>query len=70
MSTVAEQSVHDDRGLRVHDPDRPYDEAAPFIGDLIEAMTSQIPAEEIARLPEDGADNHDHHIYGASRRVP
>ena len=36
-------------------------------GDLmkkIQALAEQIPPEELAKLPRDGAHNHDHYLYG------
>ncbi|CAN5269303.1 hypothetical protein BH09SUM1_BH09SUM1_05000 [soil metagenome] len=36
--------------------------------DYIQFLVSQIPEEELAKLPIDGADNHDHYIYGTPKR--
>lgn len=38
--------------------------------DLIEAIWSAIPDEEFAKLPEDGAEQHDHYVYGSPKRDP
>jgi Arc/MetJ-type ribon-helix-helix transcriptional regulator len=33
-------------------------------------ITASIPGEEWAKLPADGAEQHDHYIYGAPKRPP
>jgi hypothetical protein len=38
------------------------------IGDIFEELSSQIPLEEWAQLPQDGADQHDHYLYGSPKR--
>lgn len=38
------------------------------IGEIFEGLSSQIPLEEWAELPRDGAEQHDHYLYGSSKR--
>jgi Tfp pilus assembly protein PilN len=38
------------------------------IGDIFEELSSQIPLEEWAQLPQDGAGQHDHYLYGSPKR--
>ena len=38
------------------------------IGVIFEELSSQIPFEEWAELPRDGAEQHDHYLYGAPKR--
>jgi Arc/MetJ-type ribon-helix-helix transcriptional regulator len=40
------------------------------IWEEFEEITSSIPAEEWAKLPADGAEQHDHYIYGSPKRRP
>lgn len=35
---------------------------------ILEGMERDIPAEEWAKLPVDGAENHDHYLYGSPRK--
>jgi hypothetical protein len=35
---------------------------------MIDRITADMTAEEIAQLPTDGADQHDHYIYGIPKR--
>jgi len=37
-------------------------------GEIAEEFFRDIPEEEIARLPVDGAAQHDHYIYGLPKR--
>jgi len=48
-------------------------EAAPThkpIWEEFEEIAASIPNEEWAKLPVDGADQHDHYIYGTPKRPP
>lgn len=36
--------------------------------DLAEKFIQDLPEEEIAKLPTDGAEQHDHYIYGTPKR--
>ncbi len=38
------------------------------IWEVITEISSQIPEEEWAKLPSDGSSNHDHYLYGASKK--
>jgi Tfp pilus assembly protein PilN len=38
------------------------------IGEIFEELSSQIPFEEWAELPRDGAEQHDHYLYGSPKR--
>jgi hypothetical protein len=36
--------------------------------DLAQRASAQIPAEELNKIPRDGAAQHDHYLYGAPKR--
>jgi Tfp pilus assembly protein PilN len=38
------------------------------ISEIFEELSSQIPIEEWAELPQDGAEQHDHYLYGSPKR--
>ncbi|MGB7207888.1 MAG: hypothetical protein WBD27_04440 [Pyrinomonadaceae bacterium] len=38
------------------------------ISAIFEELSNQIPLEEWQELPIDGAENHDHYLYGAPRK--
>jgi Tfp pilus assembly protein PilN len=38
------------------------------ISEIFEDLSSQIPLEEWAELPRDGAAQHDHYLYGSPKR--
>jgi hypothetical protein len=38
------------------------------LSERLAALAEQIPEEDRAGLPEDGADQHDHYIYGTPKR--
>jgi Arc/MetJ-type ribon-helix-helix transcriptional regulator len=40
------------------------------IWEVFEEITASIPEEEWAKLPTDGAEQHDHYIYGTPKRLP
>jgi hypothetical protein len=40
------------------------------MGELAAELFGEIPDEELARLPVDGAAEHDHYIYGLPKRFP
>ena len=48
-------------------PDEPKGESRP-IWDVILDNMKDVPAEEFARLPKDGASQHDHYLYGHPKR--
>lgn len=39
------------------------------IAEIFEELSSQIPLEEWAELPTDGAEQHDHYLYGLPKRT-
>ena len=40
-----------------------------FLLGLLEELTEDMTLEEIAQLPKDGAEQHDHYIYGTPKRM-
>jgi hypothetical protein len=46
----------------------PPESAARPISEIFEELSSQIPLEEWAELPPDGAEQHDHYLYGSPKR--
>lgn len=38
------------------------------IWEIFEQLSQQIPIEEWSKLPSDGAEQHDHYLYGAPKR--
>jgi Arc/MetJ-type ribon-helix-helix transcriptional regulator len=40
------------------------------IWEEIEEITASVPDEEFLKLPVDGAEQHDHYIYGTPKRPP
>jgi hypothetical protein len=38
------------------------------LGQMIADLVKDIPDEEMAKLPRDGAANHDHYIYGTPKQ--
>jgi len=40
----------------------------PCLLDLFDDITADMTADEIAQLPKDGAEQHDHYIYGTPKR--
>ncbi len=46
---------------------RQQEQAQPFT-DFIETLVADIPAEVINTLPSDGAAEHDHYLYGTSKK--
>ena len=43
--------------------------ARPPIWERIVALTADAPPDELAKLPIDGASQHDHYIYGTPKRA-
>lgn len=39
------------------------------IWEIITELSSEIPLEEWAKLPTDGAEQHDHYLYGSPKRT-
>lgn len=40
------------------------------IWDVIDDIMRGVPEEVLKRLPADGAEQHDHHLYGSPRKAP
>ena len=38
------------------------------LGQILADLGKKIPAEEMAKMPRDGAANHDHYIYGTPKQ--
>ena len=49
-------------------PEVPAEESAPSVLDIFQAAREAIPEEEMQALPLDGAEQHDHYIYGTPKR--
>ena len=39
------------------------------IWQMVEELLKDLPAEDLARMPVDGAEQHDHYIYGTPKRL-
>ena len=39
------------------------------ISAIFEDLSSELPLEEWHELPSDGAENHDHYLYGAPKKI-
>ena len=44
-------------------PDRP-------VWQMVEELLKEIPVDDQERMPTDGAEQHDHYIYGTPKRTP
>ena len=42
--------------------------SGPPLWEIAEEISSQIPIEEWEKLPPDGAEQHDHYLYGSPKR--
>ncbi len=58
-----EQSINPERLL----DGRPEEAGKPIWEVIIERM-KDVPPEELAKLPRDGAEEHDHYLYGTPKR--
>jgi hypothetical protein len=56
-----------DRMLKEEQEPRPRENVRP-IWEIISELSSEIPIEEWAKLPTDGAEQHDHYLYGSPKR--
>jgi len=56
-----------DRMLKEEQEPRPRENVRP-IWEIITELSSEIPMEEWAKLPTDGAEQHDHYLYGSPKR--
>ncbi len=59
--SVEEFSVHKAGSL-------PYDPTAPPVWEVIDDIMKDVPEEVLRKLPLDGAENHDHYIYGTPKK--
>lgn len=50
-------------------PPAPPPESRP-IWEVFEEISASVPDEEWAKMPTDGAEQHDHYIYGTPKRPP
>ena len=50
-----------------HEP-RPRENVRP-IWEIITELSAQVPMEEWEKLPSDGAEQHDHYLYGSPKRT-
>lgn len=50
--------------------DVPHDTTFTPIWEIFQQIMREVPTEQLDRLPEDAAANHDHYIYGTSKRTP
>ena len=57
----ASVTMSEEELIRRKRPDRP-------IWQMVEELLRDIPAEDLARMPADGAEQHDHYIYGTPKR--
>jgi len=53
---------------RLAEPARPDDRPLRHIADIIIENMKDVPPEIMATMPEDGASQHDHYIYGWPKR--
>lgn len=49
------------------DQKRPRENVRP-IWEIITELSAQVPMEEWEKLPSDGAEQHDHYLYGSPKR--
>ena len=56
-----------DKMLKEEQEPRPRKNVRP-IWEIITELSSEIPMEEWAKLPTDGAEQHDHYLYGSPKR--
>lgn len=56
-----------DKMLKEEQEARPRENVRP-IWEIITELSSEIPMEEWAKLPTDGAEQHDHYLYGSPKR--
>jgi hypothetical protein len=59
--SLVEEMLSEKNGEQVRVSVRPLSEIA-------EEISSQVPLEEWEKLPVDGAEQHDHYLYGAPKR--
>lgn len=58
---IVEAMLSEKEGPHEHLPGRP-------LWEIAEEISSQVPLEEWEKLPTDGAEQHDHYLYGSPKR--
>lgn len=56
-----------DKMLKEEQEPRPPKDVRP-IWEIIAELSAEVPMEEWAKLPTDGAEQHDHYLYGSPKR--
>lgn len=56
-----------DKMLKEEQEPRPRENSRP-IWEIITELSAEVPMEEWAKLPTDGAEQHDHYLYGSPKR--
>ena len=59
--SLVEEMLKEKNGEQVRVSARP-------LWEIVEEISSQIPIEEWEKLPTDGAEQHDHYLYGSPKR--
>ena len=62
------QKFPSEAGPQLTGSDEPTAPGHKPIWEVFEEITASIPEEEWAKLPDDGAEQHDHYIYGTPKR--
>ncbi len=57
-----------DEMLKENQEPRPREKIRP-IWEIITELSAQVPMEEWEKLPSDGAEQHDHYLYGSPKRT-
>ena len=57
-----------DEMLKENHETRPRENVRP-IWEIITELSAQVPMEEWEKLPSDGAEQHDHYLYGSPKRT-
>jgi hypothetical protein len=70
LQKLAEEALPEQHGnMDVEEPMQAAREARPKrISQVIAEIMSDVPAEELAKLPRDGASQIDHYVYGLPKR--
>ncbi|NJR67152.1 MAG: hypothetical protein HC772_20485 [Leptolyngbyaceae cyanobacterium CRU_2_3] len=65
---ISVKARHNENDLVQPDPDPKRDRPSKPIWEIAQELTQDMTVEEIAQLPKDGAEQHDHYIYGIPKR--
>lgn len=68
IKAAAEGLSIEDWILKLAEPERPVSRPRRHIADVIAENMRDVPPEIMATMPEDGASQHDHYIYGWPKR--